>query len=91
LGIQERGGVGYFVEISSLETTNAQYADCLNSVDPSGANSKSIDNDHMESDTNGGINKVVNGTPYVVETGFETQPVHFVTCSKSFSCQLLAK
>ena len=77
------GGVGYFFEISSLETTNAQYADFLNSVDPTGANSKSIYDPRMQSDVNGGINKVVNGTPYVVKTGFESKPVNLVTWSSA--------
>lgn len=79
VGNSGAGGVGYFFEISSLETTNAQYADFLNSVDPSGANPNTIYNPAMGTDPNGGIDKVVNGTPYVVKDGFAAKPVNFVT------------
>ncbi|HME70522.1 MAG TPA: PEP-CTERM sorting domain-containing protein, partial [Myxococcota bacterium] len=53
------GSVGNTYYISKYDTTNAQYAEFLNAVDPSGSNTLALWNLNMQTDTsNGGISFV---------------------------------
>jgi formylglycine-generating enzyme required for sulfatase activity len=84
------GSVAYSYRISKYEVTNAQYAEFLNAVDPTGANSLALyDSDMGSNPTNGGILLVGSNAPgsrYVVKTtggyggtGFANKPVTYVT------------
>jgi formylglycine-generating enzyme required for sulfatase activity len=75
------GSVAYAYRISKHEVTNAQYAQFLNAVDPSGANSLGLYSNAMSSDARGGINfngAATNGSKYMVKTGRANNPVVYV-------------
>src|SRR5271157_2332490 len=77
------GSVGYTYYISKYDTTNAQYAEFLNAVDPGGSNTLGLWNTNMQTDTsNGGISFVssnASGSKYVVNSGFANDPVVYTT------------
>ena len=76
------GSVGYAYFISKYETTNAQYTEFLNAVDPGGSNTLELYNSDMNSDaSNGGISFLAgnaNASKYVVKSGFASKPVTYV-------------
>ncbi|HME68324.1 MAG TPA: SUMF1/EgtB/PvdO family nonheme iron enzyme [Myxococcota bacterium] len=76
------GSVPYTYYISKYDTTNAQYAEFLNAVDPGGSNALTLWNPNMQTDTNdGGISFVsgnASGSKYVVNSGFANDPVVYV-------------
>lgn len=73
------GSVNYRYQIGKFETTNADYAAFLNSVDPTGnVNPSGIYNPSMGTDTvNGGIIRTP-GSGYSVRSGFANKPVTYV-------------
>jgi formylglycine-generating enzyme required for sulfatase activity len=76
------GGVDYTYRISKHEVTNAQYAEFLNAVDPTGANSLSLYNSNMSSDARGGINLnggAANGSKYEIKSGRDNNPVVYTS------------
>jgi len=77
------GSVGYIYYISKYDTTNAQYAEFLNAVDPGGSNTLALWNLNMQTDTsNGGISFVssnASGSKYVVNSGLANAPVVYTT------------
>ena len=77
------GSVGYTYYISKYDTTNAQYAEFLNAVDPGGSNTLALWNTNMSTDTNnGGISIVsgnASGSMYQANPGFENKPVVYVS------------
>jgi formylglycine-generating enzyme required for sulfatase activity len=76
-----RGSVSYNYSITKFEFTNAQYANFLNSVDPSGTNTYQLYNAAMGTATRGGIRFVstnASGSKYVVRTNFADKPVNYV-------------
>ena len=74
------GAVNYTYRMGQFETTNAEYAAFLNSVDPTANNNpSSIYNPLMGSDTvNGGIIRTP-GSGYSVRAGFANKPVTYTT------------
>jgi formylglycine-generating enzyme required for sulfatase activity len=81
--VPECGSVAYEYRISKYETTNAQYAEFLNGVDPDGSNSRALYNPSMDGDaTFGGISFAAgnaSGSKYVVKPGFGDKPVTYVS------------
>jgi sulfatase modifying factor 1 len=82
------GAVDYTYRISKHEVTNAQYAEFLNAVDPTGANANLggsdglLYNSSMSSDARGGINVnggAANGSKYEIKSGRDNNPVVFVS------------
>jgi sulfatase modifying factor 1 len=77
------GAVADSYQISKHETTNAQYAEFLNAVDPSGANSLALYNASMGGDATFGGISLMGGNPtgskYVVKSGFGAKPVNYVS------------
>ena len=76
------GSVSYNYRIGKYETTNAQYVEFLNSVDPTGTNALSLYSSSMTSDPRGGINingGAANGSKYEIKTGRDNNPVVFVS------------
>ncbi|MCA9136822.1 MAG: SUMF1/EgtB/PvdO family nonheme iron enzyme, partial [Planctomycetales bacterium] len=78
------GSVDYAYRMSRLETTNREYVEFLNAVDPAGINARQLYNPLMKSDARGGISKtsltgVRAGTHYSVKTGMAEMPVNFVS------------
>jgi formylglycine-generating enzyme required for sulfatase activity len=77
------GGVPYTYSIGTYEVTNSQYAEFLNSVDPTGLNTLGLYTDpHMNSDANGGIDFssiAADGSKYSIKSGRGDNPVVFVT------------
>ena len=73
------GAVSYVYRISKHEVTNAQYAEFLNAVDPTGANALGLHNSGMSS--YGGINRSFgpNGSWYQVKPGRGNNPVNQVS------------
>jgi formylglycine-generating enzyme required for sulfatase activity len=78
------GSVPYVYRISKYEVTNAQYAEFLNAVDPTGANANLggadpfLYNSSMSSEPNGGIDLnsgAANGSKYQVKSGRDNNPV----------------
>jgi formylglycine-generating enzyme len=72
------GSVGYTYQISKYDVTDGQYADFLNTVDPTGSNTLDLYNTYMTSEANGGINydaSAADGDKYDVKTGQGNQPV----------------
>jgi formylglycine-generating enzyme len=57
------GSVPYTYYISKYDTTDAQYAEFLNAVDPGGSNSLSLYDTRMSTDTNNGGISLVSGNP----------------------------
>lgn len=87
------GGVNYLYRMADKEVTNAQYAQFLNSVDPTGTNSLNLWNSNMQSNSGGGINRDLAasvGSRYAVKTStpsgtlvpsgqsYASMPVNFV-------------
>jgi formylglycine-generating enzyme required for sulfatase activity len=77
------GSVPYTYYISKYDTTNSQYAEFLNAVDPGGSNTLGLWNTNMQTDLDVGGISFVSGNPagskYVVNSGFATDPVVYVT------------
>ncbi len=77
------GAVGYNFSIAQFEFTNQQYANFLNSVDLTGANTYQLYSPSMGTDTRrGGISFVptnANGAKYVVKANFGDKPVNHVS------------
>jgi formylglycine-generating enzyme required for sulfatase activity len=68
--------------ISKTAVSNAQYAELLNAVDPSGANALGLYNANMGSISFGGIDFVAGNaarSKYVVKGGFASKPVNSVS------------
>ena len=87
-GIQNYGQVNDIYRISAHEVTNAQYAEFLNSVDPTGANANlgggdgTLYNSSMDSDARGGITLNggnANGSKYEVKSGQGQNPVVYTS------------
>lgn len=76
---QSFGSVNYRYQIGKFETTNAEYAAFLNSVDPTAnVNPSGIYDASMGTDTvNGGIIRTP-GSGYSVRSGFANKPVTYV-------------
>jgi formylglycine-generating enzyme len=75
------GAVNYEYRIGKYEVTNAQYAEFLNAVDPSGSNSLELYSNQMTFNTSGGINfnsGAGAGSKYEVKAGRAMNPVIFV-------------
>jgi formylglycine-generating enzyme required for sulfatase activity len=81
------GAVSYVYRISRLETTNAQYVEFLNAVDPAGGNALGLYDSRMSSNSGGvayrgGIDFVPaapGGPKYVPKPGEANQPVVWVS------------
>jgi formylglycine-generating enzyme required for sulfatase activity len=75
------GSVGYNYYISKYDVTNAQYAEFLNAVDPTGSNTLALYNTSMSTDaSNGGITNTGSaGSVYQVKAGFANDPVVYVS------------
>ena len=76
------GGVDYVYNIAMYEVTNGQYAEFLNSVDPSGGNGRGLYDDLMTTNANGGIDftaGAANGAKYSAKMGRLDNPVVFVS------------
>jgi formylglycine-generating enzyme required for sulfatase activity len=75
------GAVAYNYYISKYDVTNAQYADFLNAVDPSGSNTLGLFSSGMSTDaSNGGITNTGSaGSVYQVKPGFANDPVTYVS------------
>jgi len=75
------GSVPHTYYISKYDTTNAQYAEFLNAVDPTGSNTLGLYSAGMGTDpNNGGItNSGPSGSVYQVKTGFASDPVVYVS------------
>jgi formylglycine-generating enzyme required for sulfatase activity len=83
------GAVSDIFKMATTETTNQQYVDFLNTVDPNGSNPNSIYNASMGSSAVGGITFNAgggSGAKYTVKSGtastggsYATMPVSFVT------------
>lgn len=87
-GNNSLGAVSYAFSLADKETTNAQYASFLNSVDPNGTNPNGIYVTAMGTSAFGGIQNTgtVNGSRYVVKSGtapngasYGSMPVNNVT------------
>ena len=79
-----RGSVAYPYQVSKYEITNNQYCEFLNTVDPTGANTKALWVANMGSAAqgNGGITQTLSnpaGSIYAVKPGQGNQPVVFVS------------
>lgn len=74
------GGVDYTYRISKHEVTNAQYAQFLNAVDPTGANALSLYDSNM-SGSYGGISNLgtIDGARYMTLEGRKRKPVVYVS------------
>jgi sulfatase modifying factor 1 len=75
------GAVPYAYKIGTYDVTNAQYAEFLNTTDPTGANSLGLWNANMADPTHGGIDNsgTTNGNRYTLISGAQNHPVNFVT------------
>jgi formylglycine-generating enzyme required for sulfatase activity len=76
------GAVGHNFNMGTYEVTNSQYAEFLNTKDPSGANALGLWNSDMEDATYGGIsfnggNSA--GSKYVLTVGRQDHPVNTVS------------
>lgn len=72
------GGVGYNYNIGTYDVTNAQYAEFLNTKDPSGSNTLGLWNDQMSAPDVGGVQYIPGnsvGNKYVLITGRSSWPV----------------
>jgi formylglycine-generating enzyme required for sulfatase activity len=73
------GAVDYVFQISKFEVTNAQYAEFLNAVDPTGANSLGLYDSNMTTNAAGGgitfIRRAADGLKYLPQVGKENKPV----------------
>ena len=76
------GAVGYNYNIGTYDVTNSQYAEFLNTKDPTGANTLGLWNGNMANATFGGINfnaGNANGSKYTLISGAQNHPVNFET------------
>ena len=76
------GAVSYSFYIGTYDVTNSQYAEFLNTKDPTGADILGLWNSSMSNPGFGGIKFVAgnaNGNKYTVVTGDGNHPVNFVT------------
>ena len=76
------GAVGYNYNIGSYDVTNNQYAEFLNTKDPTGANTLGLWNSGMANARFGGINfnaGNANGSKYTLISGAQYHPVSFET------------
>ncbi len=76
------GAVGYAYNIGTKDVTNSQYAEFLNTKDPSGANLLGLWNSSMAGVTFGGISfngGNLPGSRYVLTAGSQDHPVNFET------------
>ena len=76
------GGVAYNYNIGTYDVTNSQYAEFLNTKDPTGANTLGLWNSNMANATVGGINfnaGNANGSKYTLISGAQNHPVNFAT------------
>jgi len=84
------GAVSTVFKLATYETTNAQYVEFLNAVDPNGTNPRGIYNSQMTSGLNGGIlltSSAATGSKYSVKpsgpagrsSSYATMPVNFVS------------
>lgn len=81
-GVRNIGAVSSLFKMSKYETTNEQYAEFLNTVDPTGSNPNSIWTTSMQTDANGGISRdlaAANGSKYATKSGMAPKPVLFTT------------
>lgn len=80
---REVGNVDYSYRISKTEVTNAQYAEFLNAVDPTGSDPLDLYPDGIPSRTDWRVGIQNSGTSdgarYVVESGREYQPITEIT------------
>jgi formylglycine-generating enzyme len=80
-GIQNFGAVAYNYSIGTYDVTNSQYAEFLNTKDPTGANTLGLWNSQM-ANAFGGINfdaAGANGSKYELISGRQSHPVNAVT------------
>ena len=76
------GAVADVYRISKYEVTNAQYAEFLNAVDPTGANTLALYNGNMGAQSHGGIDIVSGnsaGSKYVLKSGMTSKPANYVS------------
>jgi len=76
------GAVDHAYQIGKYEVTNAQYAACLNAVDPGGTNPHGIYNANMGSHLSGGISYnsgAPGGEKYSVRSNMADKPVNYVS------------
>jgi sulfatase modifying factor 1 len=76
------GGAGYAYRIDKYDVTNAQYAEFLNTKDPTGANTLGLWNSYMADATYGGISfhgGNVNGSKSVLTAGRQNHPANEVS------------
>lgn len=76
------GGVPYSYRIGKFDVTNAQYAEFLNSKDPTGANYLKLWSNGMAIPGRGGIDLDAgntDGSKYVLIPGAQDHPVNYVT------------
>src|SRR3990172_11117018 len=72
------GSVAYVYRIGKFEVTNSQYAEFLNSVDPTGTNVLELYIPSMDSSPQGGITlngAASDGSKYHAKTGQDNNPV----------------
>lgn len=82
------GAVGSVFQISKYETTNAQYAEFLNAVDPAATNPNGVYNSLMGSDPQGGItfnSAGGSGKKYAVKTGTNPNGVAYADAPVVFT------
>jgi formylglycine-generating enzyme required for sulfatase activity len=81
------GAVAYAYQIGKYEVTNAQYAEFLNAVNPTGSGTggvgpNGIYNSNMGSNARGGITYTAgaaSGAKYTIRTGMGDKPVNYVS------------
>jgi sulfatase modifying factor 1 len=81
-GTSGYGAVGYAYNIGTYDVTNSQYAEFLNTKDPTGANTLGLWNSNMADLTQGGINFNAGnavGNKYTLISGAQNHPVSFET------------
>ena len=81
-GTSGYGSVGYSYRIGTYDVTNSQYAEFLNTKDPTGANTLGLWNSNMANATFGGISFNAGNLPgsrYTLISGAQNHPVNDVT------------
>jgi formylglycine-generating enzyme required for sulfatase activity len=76
------GGVAYNYSIAKYDVTNRQYAEYLNTKDPTGSNALGLWNSNFGNAFYGGISfngGNANGSKYVLTVGRENHPLNYVT------------
>jgi len=74
------GDVAYNYKIATYDVTNSQYAEFLNTKDPTGANTLGLWNSNMANATFGGISfnsSNPSGSKYVLTAGRQSHPVNY--------------